>query len=107
MEGRTENITSEDNISPGDKIYPWKTTSPLGSKFAPRGEVKNGPLAEKVAATYGSFLFVGFASFADEVLVLGDVLRPQADAEQVEPELAAVALDPVNLERNRTTESRL
>jgi hypothetical protein len=28
---------------PGDKINPWETTSPLGSKFAPRGEVKNGP----------------------------------------------------------------
>jgi hypothetical protein len=28
---------------PGDKIHPWKTTLPLGSKFAPRGENKNGP----------------------------------------------------------------
>jgi hypothetical protein len=28
---------------PGDKLYPWGITSPLGSKFAPRGKVKNGP----------------------------------------------------------------
>jgi hypothetical protein len=28
---------------PGDKIHPWGTTLPLGSKFDPRGEVKNGP----------------------------------------------------------------
>jgi hypothetical protein len=28
---------------PGDKFTPGWTTSPLGSKFAPRGEVKNGP----------------------------------------------------------------
>jgi hypothetical protein len=27
----------------GDKVHPWGTTSPLGPKFAPRGEVKNGP----------------------------------------------------------------
>jgi hypothetical protein len=26
---------------PGDKIHPW------GSKFAPRGEVKNGPLSHQ------------------------------------------------------------
>jgi hypothetical protein len=29
---------------PGDKINPWWTTSPLGSRFAPMAEVKNGPL---------------------------------------------------------------
>jgi hypothetical protein len=28
----------------GDKIHPCETTSPPGSNFAPRGEVKNGPL---------------------------------------------------------------
>jgi hypothetical protein len=28
---------------PEDKYHPWDTTSPLGSKFAPSGEVKNGP----------------------------------------------------------------
>jgi hypothetical protein len=33
MEGRIENFT------PGDKIHPWGTTSPLW--FAPRREVKN------------------------------------------------------------------
>jgi hypothetical protein len=34
-----------DNFTPpGDKIHPWGTASPLGSKFAPRSEVKNGPL---------------------------------------------------------------
>jgi hypothetical protein len=27
----------------GDKIHPWGRSSPLGSKFAPRCEVKNGP----------------------------------------------------------------
>jgi hypothetical protein len=32
MEGQTENFT------------PREQSSPLGSKFAPRGEVKNGPL---------------------------------------------------------------
>jgi hypothetical protein len=33
-------------ISPqGDKIHPRGTTSPLESKFVPRGEVKNGPLS--------------------------------------------------------------
>jgi hypothetical protein len=37
MEGRTENFT------PRGQIHPWVTNSPLGSKFAPRGEVKNGP----------------------------------------------------------------
>jgi hypothetical protein len=31
-------------LPPGDKINPWGTTSPLGSKFAPRSEVKNWPL---------------------------------------------------------------
>jgi hypothetical protein len=31
-----------DNFTPGDKIHPWGTTLPLGAKFSPRGEVKNG-----------------------------------------------------------------
>jgi hypothetical protein len=39
MEGQTENFAPRD-----DKILPWGTTSLLGSKFAPRGEVKNGPM---------------------------------------------------------------
>jgi hypothetical protein len=34
MEGRTDNFTA------GDKIHPWGTTTPLGSKFAPRGELR-------------------------------------------------------------------
>jgi hypothetical protein len=34
----------EDNFTPRDKIHPWGTTSPLGAKFSPWGEVKNGPL---------------------------------------------------------------
>jgi hypothetical protein len=29
---------------PGDKIHPWGTTLSLGSKFAFKGKVKNGPL---------------------------------------------------------------
>jgi hypothetical protein len=37
-----EEWRGEQRISPpGDKIHPWGTTSPLGSKFAPRGEVQN------------------------------------------------------------------
>jgi hypothetical protein len=39
-----EEWSGEQRISaPGDKFHPWGTTSPLGPKFAPRGEVKNGP----------------------------------------------------------------
>jgi hypothetical protein len=37
MEGRTENFTPEVYFAPRG------LNSPLGSKFAPRGEVKNGP----------------------------------------------------------------
>jgi hypothetical protein len=33
-----------DNFTPRGKKSPLVTNSPLGSKFAPRGEVKNGPL---------------------------------------------------------------
>jgi hypothetical protein len=44
MEGRTEIFTPPgDNFTPRGLIHPWGTTSPLGSKFDPRGEVKNGP----------------------------------------------------------------
>jgi hypothetical protein len=40
----SEEWRGEQRISPpGDKIHPWGTTSPPGSKFAPRGEVENGP----------------------------------------------------------------
>jgi hypothetical protein len=42
--GKHINAPPGDNFTPGDKIYPWGTTSPLRSKFAPRNEVKNGPL---------------------------------------------------------------
>jgi hypothetical protein len=35
----------------GDKVHSWGTTSPLGSKFAPRGEVKNGPLFQRFSST--------------------------------------------------------
>jgi hypothetical protein len=47
MEGQTENFIPREllHLHPGDKIHPWGTTSPLGSKF--RGEVKNGPLKIK------------------------------------------------------------
>jgi hypothetical protein len=37
MEGQTE------NFSPREYFHPWGAKSPLGVKFAPRGEVKNGP----------------------------------------------------------------
>jgi hypothetical protein len=37
IEGRRENFTPGDNVTPGGQLRP------LGSKFAPRGEVKNGP----------------------------------------------------------------
>jgi hypothetical protein len=33
-----------DNFTPKAKIHPWEKNSLLGSKFAPRGEVTNGPL---------------------------------------------------------------
>jgi hypothetical protein len=39
MKGRTENFT------PRGQLCPLGKTSPLGWKFAPRGDVKNGPLA--------------------------------------------------------------
>jgi hypothetical protein len=31
-----------DNFTPGDKIHPWGTYSPLGSKFAPRVKLRIG-----------------------------------------------------------------
>jgi len=43
------------------------------------------------------FLFVGFTTLTHELLIFRHVFRLQADAVQVEPELAAVTLDPVNL----------
>jgi hypothetical protein len=47
MEGLTrispQGITSP--TSPGDKIHPWGTISPRGSKFVLRVKVKNGPLS--------------------------------------------------------------
>jgi hypothetical protein len=45
-EWRGEQRISPQRITspPGDKNQPWGTTSPLESKFAPRVEVKNGPL---------------------------------------------------------------
>jgi hypothetical protein len=52
-------------------------------------------------STYSAFWSVWSAALADELLVLRDVVRLQPDAEQVEPELATVALDPVNL-KNKT-----
>jgi hypothetical protein len=44
--GKQKTSSPVDNFTPapGDKIHPWWTNSPLGSKFAPRGEAKNGPL---------------------------------------------------------------
>jgi hypothetical protein len=45
MEGRTENFIPQGiTTPPGDTVHPWGTSSSLGSKFAPWGEVKNGPL---------------------------------------------------------------
>jgi hypothetical protein len=32
-----------DNFTPREHFHPWGTKSPLGVKFAPRGEVKKGP----------------------------------------------------------------
>jgi hypothetical protein len=43
MEGQPESFTPRDNFTPWDKVHHWRTTSPLGSKFAPRVKVKNGP----------------------------------------------------------------
>jgi hypothetical protein len=51
MEGRTDNFTPWDNFTLGGKIYPWGTTSPLGSKFAPRVRVKNEPQVPTFALT--------------------------------------------------------
>jgi hypothetical protein len=42
MEERTDNFT------PGDNFTPRGETSPLGSKFAKRGEVKNGPQGDQI-----------------------------------------------------------
>jgi serine/threonine protein kinase len=39
-----------DNFIPRGQIHPWGTTSPLGVKVFPRGEVKNGPLVPLVYA---------------------------------------------------------
>jgi hypothetical protein len=50
MEGRTENVTTRGQSSL------LETTSPLGSKFAPRGEVKNGHLLDKHVADGSLFL---------------------------------------------------
>jgi hypothetical protein len=55
MEGQTDNFTPWGQISPlGDNCHSWGITSPLGdnfapggSKFAPSGEVKNGPQSEE------------------------------------------------------------
>jgi hypothetical protein len=42
--GANREFHSQGITSPlGDKVQFWGTTSPWGSKFAPRGEVKNGP----------------------------------------------------------------
>ena len=49
---------------------------------------------------YPGFLLVRFAALADELFVFRNVFRLEADAVQVEPELAAVALNPVNLKEN-------
>jgi hypothetical protein len=46
---------SGETSTPGDKINPLGTNSPLGSKFAPRGEVKNGP---HVASIVGAVIIV-------------------------------------------------
>jgi hypothetical protein len=45
MDGQTDYFTPWGSIHPhpGDKIHPWWTNPPLASKFAPRGEVTNGP----------------------------------------------------------------
>jgi hypothetical protein len=36
--------------TPGDKFHPYWTT-PLGSKFPPSGEVKNGPQKREIIET--------------------------------------------------------
>jgi hypothetical protein len=35
-----------DNFTPRGQTHPWGTTSPLGVKFTPGGEVKSGPQAQ-------------------------------------------------------------
>jgi hypothetical protein len=47
--------------------------------------------------SYRSFRSAWLATSANEILVLGDVFWFEADAEQVEPEFATVALNPMNL----------
>ena len=42
-------------------------------------------------------VLIWLAGFTDEVLVLGDLLRLQAQTKEMVPELAAVALNPMNL----------
>jgi hypothetical protein len=40
-----DNFTPRQQISPLEgQLHPWGPTSPLGSNFAPMGEVKNRPL---------------------------------------------------------------
>jgi hypothetical protein len=48
-----EEWRGEQRISPpGNKIHPWGTTSPLGSKFASRDEVKNEPQSDFIFCHY-------------------------------------------------------
>jgi hypothetical protein len=83
MEGRTENFTPGDNFNPGDKSQPRETTSPLGSKFAPRGEVKNGPLllmahgCEKLRIVFWTFLAFGLARFSCRIIAAFFYLMPR------------------------------
>jgi hypothetical protein len=49
IEGRTENLT------PRGQISPCGTTSPRGSKFAPKDEVKNGPLETECLMTRAEY----------------------------------------------------
>ena len=51
--------------------------------------------------SYRSFWSAWPATSANEILVLRHVFRFEADAEQVEPELAAVALYPMNLQNEK------
>jgi hypothetical protein len=50
MEGQTENFT------PRGYFHPWGAKSPLGVKFAPMGEVKNGPQHRKIFTNSNSYL---------------------------------------------------
>jgi hypothetical protein len=68
--------------APGDKIHPWGTTVPLGSKYAPRGEVKNGPLTFSQAA---SMKFLVLASFVAVVHSQCHSLAPCKDNEKLCP----------------------